>query len=114
MSDILRIGIVSAINHDEHTVRVRFEEENATSGWLKVIKSPTSVTAKATATADTKVKDNSPVEEGTEKAVTVSVDVDINVDIETEATPWFPAVGETVLCMYNPGFNEDGFVIGGL
>lgn len=112
MSDILRIGIVSNVKPDDRTVRVRFEEENTTSGWLKVIKSPASVTAKATATTDTKVSGGESSEEIPQN--NISVDVDVSVDVETETAPWFPAVGETVLCMYNPGFNEDGFVIGGL
>lgn len=112
MSDILRIGIVSSVKPGDRTVRVRFEEENTTSGWLKVIRSPTSVTAKATATADTKVRVVESSEEIPQN--NMSVDVDVNVDVETETAPWFPAVGETVLCIYNPGFNEDGFVIGGL
>ena len=110
MNDIIRIGVVSTVSTNDRTVRVRFPSEDMVSGWLKVIKSPPAVTAKATATAETKVSGS----EEDAQSNNVNVDVDVNVDVEAEAAPWFPAVGDTVLCIYNPGFNEDGFVIGGL
>ncbi len=113
MNDIIRIGVVSTVSPGEHTVRVRFESEDMTSGWLKVIKSPPAVTAKATATAETKVSGGESSEEDAQKN-DVNVDVDVDVNVAAEAASWFPAVGDTVLCIYNPGFNEDGFVIGGL
>lgn len=110
MNDIIRIGVVSAVSPGDSAVRVHFPSEDMVSGWLKVIKSPPAVTAKATATAETKVSKS----EEDAQSNNVNVDVDVNVDVEAEAAPWFPAVGDTVLCIYNPGFNEDGFVIGGL
>lgn len=87
----LRVGKVTDINTSERLVRVHFPDVDIVSGWLKVIKSPPFV--------------------GGNKSQT-----------ETEAlhehkliiTPWLPEIGELVLCLYNTGFNEDGFVIGGL
>lgn len=105
MNDIIRIGVVSTVSPGDCTVRVRFPSEDIVSGWLKVIKSPSVVTAKAIATTKT--------EEDTQKN-DVNVNVNVDVDIATKVAPWFPAVGDTVLCIYNPGFNEDGFVIGGI
>lgn len=113
MNDIIRIGVVSAVSPGDCAVRVRFPSEDIVSGWLKVIKSPPVVTAKATATAETKVSGGESSEEDAQKN-DVNVDIDVNVDVATNVTSWFPAVGDTVLCIYNPGFNEDGFVIGGL
>lgn len=113
MNDIIRIGVVSAVSPGDCAVRVHFPSEDMVSGWLKVIKSPPAVTAKATATAESSVSGSESSEEDA-KNNNLNVDVDVNVDVEAEAAPWFPAVGDTVLCIYNPGFNEDGFVIGGL
>lgn len=112
MNDIIRIGIVSTISPNNRTVRVRFPSDDMVSGWLKVIKSPPAVNATAMATADTTVNGN---DEGANvKDSNISVDVNVDVDVKTEVSPWMPVVGETVLCVYNSGFNEDGFVIGGM
>lgn len=31
-----------------------------------------------------------------------------------ELQPWLPKVNDTVLCLYNGGFNADGYVVGGI
>lgn len=106
MNDIIRIGIVSTVSPSDRTVRVQFPSDDMVSGWLKVIKSPPLVTAAGKAGNKEIIADNNGIE--------ICRDTSIDVDIKTEVSPWLPAVGETVLCIYNPGFNEDGFVIGGL
>lgn len=108
MNDIIRIGVVSALNNGNRTVRVRFPSENMVSGWLKVVKSPPAVTVQANTAADTSVKGDE------EEDIELSADTNIKVNVAAKTLPWFPLVGDTVLCIYNPGFNEDGFVIGGL
>ncbi|MCH5195953.1 MAG: hypothetical protein J1F28_04530 [Oscillospiraceae bacterium] len=89
MSGIFRIGTVSDTDQKKQLVRVHFPDVNIVSGWLKIIKSPPSVSI---------TFDSSEIPKAYEPKI--------------EITPWFPKVGETVLCAYNPGFNEDGYVLG--
>ena len=96
MDSIIRIGKVSDINAANRTVRVRFNDVNITSGWLKVLRTPPFIG-----------NDDPP------KEVT-KTEKEAGHFHELKIITWFPAVGETVLCLYNPGFNEDGYVIGGL
>lgn len=102
METILRIGQVTDVNKAERLVRVQYPADNIVSGWLKVLKSPPFIPEK-------------DVEQRTESKSGGSGDSSFeshyhNVVIK----PWLPSVGETVLCIYNPGFNEDGFVLGAL
>lgn len=96
MDDILRIGKVSAVDYGKRLVRVQFADVGITSGWLKVLKSSPFIGN------DEPPKDvwKTEKESGHFHKLTI--------------VPWFPAVGDNVLCLYNPGFNEDGYVIGGL
>ncbi len=102
MSDV-RIGTVSAVDEDNRTARVRFDADNVTSGWLKVLYSPPNVTTGGrnddTDSENKSDKDNSSVS-NSESCVDVSA--------------WLPTVGETVVCLYGDGFNADGYIIGGL
>lgn len=96
MDDILRIGTVSNVNYSNRTVRVRFADVNIISGWLKVLK-------------------NSPFIGNDEPPEDIyKTEKEGGHFHKLNICPWFPAVGDVVLCLYNPGFNEDGFVIGGL
>lgn len=91
----LRVGKVSAVDVANLAARVRFDADDVTSGWLKVLQSPPKVTASG------KVEDD---EGGDDK----------NVEITVAVSAWMPAVGETVVCIYGVGFNADGYIIGGL
>ncbi len=96
MGDTIRIGKVSAVNPGERLVRVQFSDVGITSGWLKVLRSPPFIGN------DEPPKDVCKTEKEAEHFHKLTI------------IPWFPTVGEVVLCLYNPGFNEDGYVIGGL
>lgn len=98
MSDV-RIGTVSAVDEDNRAARVRFDTENLTSGWLKVLCSPPNVTTNG------KNDDTDGDIKSDEKNDGESV---------VEVSAWLPKVGETVLCIYGDGFNADGYIIGGL
>lgn len=91
MGDV-RIGKVSAVDEENRAARVRFDADNVTSGWLKVLYSPPTVT--------TGGENNGDEENDGESGVKVSA--------------WLPTVGETVVCLYGDGFNADGYIIGGL
>lgn len=87
----LRIGKVSAVDMGSLSARVMFYADSITSGWLKVVQSPTAVTATGKVTEEDK-----------------------EVEITPKVAAWFPVVGEMVLCIYDDYFNGDGFIIGGI
>ncbi len=90
---MFRIGVVTAVNGSERTARVLFKAENITSGWLKIIKNPPFIPAKNTA-------QKTEIEDLHSHEIIIS--------------PWLPDIGDIVLCAYNSGFNEDGFILGAL
>lgn len=101
MGKIVRIGTVHSVNSGKRKVRVYFEEEDIMSGWLKVIKSPPFIIPSA--------DESLGVTNGNDETDTASLHRhSLNI------IPWFPKIGDTVLCLYNPEFNSDGYVIGGL
>lgn len=100
MSDV-RIGTVSAVDEENRAARVRFDADNVTSGWLKVLYSPPKVT---TGGSENKSDEDNSSESNPDSGGEISVDV----------SAWLPTVGETVVCIYGDGFNADGYIIGGL
>ncbi len=95
MSEI-RIGKVSAVDEGDRLVRVRFPDINMTSGWLKVLDT----------TPSTRYGDAPQLSPRTDRE-------DLHYH-NINFISWFPDVGDLVLCLYNSGFNEDGYVLGAL
>lgn len=83
----IRIGIVNAVNAGALTVRVQFPDTEIMSDWLPVLRRKSAVSG----TGET---------EGHTHSVSLG--------------NWLPSVGDTVLCLYMPGFNADGYVLGGI
>lgn len=100
MDGSVRKGVVTAVDLENFAVRVRFPAEDMTSGWLKVVR-----TVPIISPDDGKNRTD-------DKTMACETDLthchDLNIKL------WFPSVGETVLCIYESGFNADGYVIGGL
>lgn len=108
----LRIGRVSNVDENNRAVRVRFESDNMTSGWLKVLQAPPDVSVTLTDSAsnsdnsDDNTEDNGDYSEengGSEKT-----------GAAVEVKGWLPKIGDIVLCVYSEEWNSDGFVLGGL
>lgn len=98
----IRIGKVNSVNAELRQVRVYFEDVQIMSGWLKVVKNPPFIPAPGT-------------EQKTEATSGGSGDSSFaSHNHSIIVSPWLPAVGETVLCIYNEGFNNDGYVLGAL
>ncbi len=92
----IRIGQVSAVDLQKRMVRVRFSDIDMTSGWLKVLDT----------TPSTFYEDYPKTEPRTDRE---------NLHYhKMSLISWFPDIGELVLCLYNSGFNEDGYVLGAL
>lgn len=87
---LVQVGMVTAVDAASHKVRVKFKHTDMTSDWLCVLKHPSYVSADSTTTS----------------AGTHSHGIGVS--------PWMPSVNETVLVIYLPVFNSDGFVIGGI
>lgn len=93
-NNIVRIGKVNAIDEKNRKVRVFFEDEGMLSDWLKVLK-------------------HSPfIPETTETASGDSSFASHSHNLSTRL--WMPDIDETVLCLYIPVFNGDGFVLGAI
>ncbi len=90
---MFRIGVVTDVNGSERTARVLFKAENIVSGWLKIIKSPPFIP---------------------EKDKEQKTEIENLHSHEIIISPWLPNIGDIVLCAYNSGFNEDGFILGAL
>lgn len=84
---MIQVGIVTDTDTKNRKVRVKFKDVNLTSDWLCILRQEP------------------------------SVDVDNLTDgnsVALRITPWMPKVNDTVLVVYLPIFNSDGFVIGGI
>lgn len=86
---LIQIGTVTVVDHDAGKVRVKFPDTGLTSDWLCVLNNAPTV------------------------AVTAAEDTDGHRH-GTTVFRWMPAVNDTVLVLYLPVFNSDGFVIGGI
>lgn len=85
LMNIVRIGIVSSIDSEEQTARVTFQDkENLVSGPLKVLENTPNLTIQTA--------------EGHDHEIIVK--------------PWMPSVGQSVVCLYLPNGESDGFVLG--
>lgn len=102
ITELLRIGKVTSIDVQNRTVRVLFPDVNIVSGWLKVIKSPPFIPKKGTEQCTEKESGGSGESAFSSHSHKVKI------------SPWIPDIGDTVLCIYNSGFNDDGYVLGAL
>lgn len=110
---MVRIGEVSSANYEERLVRVYYTELKMMSGWLKVIKSPPFIVPdppEAEVITDAYKDETNTGAPACSGACGASCPHRHDLRI----VPWFPKIGDKVLCIYSPGFNEDGFVIGGI
>ena len=98
----LRIGTVSEVNESSRQARVRFPDVDIISGWLRVIKTPPFIPA-ANVTQKTESTSGGSGESSF-----------ASHSHELVILPWFPKVGDAVLCLYDTSFNGDGYVIGGM
>lgn len=98
----VRTGKVTDINESTRKVRVFFPLDNFVSDWLKVIKNPPFIPSKNTTqrTEETSGGDNYSAFAAHSHNVNIS--------------PWMPSINDIVLCIYDDGFNGDGYVLGAL
>lgn len=109
---MVQIGVVTVVDPDQHKCRVKFPDTGLTSDWLRVLQQTPTVSV------------NDGGAHSHTGSVSVSADADhshtASVSIDQAAghghgitvTGWMPRVNDTVVVIYIPVFNSDGFVIG--
>ena len=108
LQNLVRVGVVSAVDSSARKARVWFDDLGITSGWLFVIQHYAAGIYVA--------PDNGHTHEITDtytgggSASTVPA----HNHSGTQLTYWMPKIGDRVLVLYIPVFNGDGFILGGL
>lgn len=100
---MVQVGTVTDIDNDKRTARVKFQDTDMTSGWLYVL--------------DTHphIPDYDSAEQRTEFESGGSGEASFASHAHTLVIkPWMPKINDTVLVLYLPIFNSDGFVLGGV
>lgn len=92
LANLVRVGTVYAVDDAGRKARVRFDDKSLTSGWLSVLKSPPFIPSKN--------ESRTEIAEGHKHQLIIK--------------PWMPSVNDTVLCLYVPTFNGDGYVLGAI
>lgn len=121
----MRIGTVTAVNEEACRVRVKFQDTGISSGWLPVLqRGGEKVYVQPSGSHDHKVSggDGSVKVESSATKPHTEYDRDgqsmsaagTSHNHLAEVTKWLPQINDTVLCLYLPAFNADGFVLGGI
>jgi phage baseplate assembly protein gpV len=101
LSNLVRIGTVSSVDSEKRTARVMFKDKDMVSGWLSVLQHPRAgVYVKSDGKHSHDLSGGSTTEENGEH------------DHVANVTYWMPKVNDTVLVLYLPVFNGDGFILG--
>ena len=105
---LVRVGTVTDTNYDKRIARVKFPDLGYTSDWLPVLIS-------LDTTPDYKYTDPQWTEFETEWKGTRAGDPDyVDHKHKIIRKPYMPAVGDQVLCIYEPVRNGRGFILGGI
>ena len=99
---MVRLGVVMDVNNDELLARVRFPDLDYTSAWLHVVVNQPFIPGYDGA------QRTEYEEGGSDVAAYERHKHDLTIK------PWMPKVNDTVLCIYIPAHNGDGFVLGGV
>lgn len=111
---LIQIGTVTAVDHDAHKVRVKFLDTGLTSDWLSVLKNAPSVSISTDGAHSHGGTVSVDATDGHTHGASVSVCETDGHKHTASINLWIPAVNDTVLVVYLPVFNSDGFVIGGI
>lgn len=102
LSRLVQIGTVTDVDNDRRMARVKFEDTGMTSGWLAVLRNQPFI-------PDYDVPQRTEYEAGGSGAAAFE-----RHKHDLIIKPWMPKVNDTVVTLYLPIFNADGFVIGGI
>lgn len=105
LTNMVRIGKVSAVDADDLKVRVIYQDTNVTSGWLWVLQRPQTAVSVPTSESHSHTVNSS----GEDTTANGS-----HTHAGSATGSWMPSVNDRVLVLYIPIFNGDGFVLGGI
>lgn len=108
LSGLVRVGTVTDVNSQRKQARVKFQGEEMTSGWLYVLQHYGATLRIAEDGSHT--HSISDTYSGGGHASTVA-DHDHAGSV---LSYYMPRINDTVVCLYLPVFNGDGFIIGGI
>lgn len=111
---LIQVGTVTAVDHATHKVRVKFLDTGLTSDWLSVLKNAPSVSIGTAGAHSHGGSVSVDAADGHTHSASASIDKSEDHNHTTSVSLWMPGVNDTVLVVYLPVFNSDGFVIGGI
>lgn len=100
LKNLVRIGTVTDTDEGQRLARVKFQDTGITSDWLYVLASRPYIPDY------NGPQQTEPRAGGAGYALFESHTHDLVIK------PWMPKVNATVLCLYLPVFNADGFILG--
>lgn len=108
LGGLVRVGTVTDVNADKYLARVKFQDTDMTSGWLAVLQHNNAmIQVKADGNHTHNISDT----------YTGGGNAGYSGEHEHKGsclTYWLPKINDTVLVLYLPVFNADGFVLGGI
>lgn len=93
LKNLVRVGTVTDVNNAELKARVRFQDVGVTSDWLYVLRNQPFIPGYD-------MPQETELEDGHKHKLIIK--------------PWMPKVNDTVIALYLPVFNGDGFILGGV
>lgn len=111
---LIQVGTVTAVDPETHKVRVKFHDTGLTSDWLSVLKNAPSVSLGSAGEHSHGGSVSVNTAEGHSHSASVSIGETGGHRHNASISFWMPGVNDTVLVVYLPVFNSDGFVIGGI
>lgn len=123
LKDIVRIGIVSSVNSEKMTARVKIQDQGIVTGDLKIVQNTPLITVESKE-AGTKWEYDAQYT-GFDRKLGLGEtykksypDTIVTTYSDKEQTikiyPWIPYIGQWVLCLFKPGGEGDGFILGGI
>lgn len=97
---MVRVGIVTSVDIPTRRARVKFQDEDNSSGLLRVLSSPPFIPG-------------IDVPQQTEPKAGGSGEASFAEHMhEVKITPWLPRVNDSVLALYLPMDDSDGYILG--
>ena len=109
LSGLVRIGTVTDVNPDKKLARVKYQSEDMTSGWLYVLQH-----YEGGIYIEPDAAHNHPITDtytGGGSSGTYPAHDHLPGSFTTY---WMPKINDTVVVLYCPYFNADGFILGGI
>lgn len=111
---IVQIGTVTAVDSANRKVRVLFPDTGLTSAWLNVLRNLPTVSISTVAAHSHSGSVNIGEAEGHTHGAAASISDAGDHSHTANVYGWMPRINDTVLVLYIPVYNGDGFVLGGI